>query len=264
MSVHILQNTFCEARPKEETVFDIVAALALGAMFAVHVGVLVGLATIPVRAKLGAFTIATAWAVTIVTVAEMNGFRPGVLGPVPAAVLAFSALVFAWLVPWLIWPTFRRALLSLPVEALVGINGLRIGGVFFLLLFAEGRLSAPFAPLAGWGDIITGIAALLIAVRAASARAVSHRILAAWNAFGALDLVVAVTLAFLSAPGTRYHVFTDAPGTVVMTTLPWILVATLLVPLYLLTHFTIAGRLRLSLPTYSAQSEAATARRRTA
>jgi hypothetical protein len=29
-----------------------------------------------------------------------------------------------------------------------------------------------------------------------------------------------------------------------MTTLPWIAVATILVPLYLLTHFTIAARLR--------------------
>ena len=92
----------------------------------------------------------------------------------------------------------------------------------------------------------------------------SRRILAAWNAFGALDLVVAVTLAFLSAPGMRYRVFADAPGTAVMTTLPWIRVATLLIPLYLLTHLTIAARLRLSQPTYSAQSDAAPARRRSA
>jgi hypothetical protein len=66
----------------------------------------------------------------------------------------------------------------------------------------------------------------------------------AWNAGGSLDLVVAVTLAFLSAPGTPYRLFTDRPGTTVMTTMPWILAATFLVPLYLLTHLTIAARLR--------------------
>jgi hypothetical protein len=30
----------------------------------------------------------------------------------------------------------------------------------------------------------------------------------AWNAFGALDLAVAITLAVLSAPGTPFRVFT--------------------------------------------------------
>jgi Na+/pantothenate symporter len=86
----------------------------------------------------------------------------------------------------------------------------------------------------------------------------------AWNAFGALDLVVAVTLAFMSAPGTPYRVFTEGPGTVVMTTLPWILVATFLVPLYLLTHLTIAARLRLSRYANVPRPEAARAQWRTA
>lgn len=236
---------------------DIIAALAIGAMFAVDVTVLVGLAAVSRTAKFGAFAIAAAWAVTIVIITAMGGFRPGLIGPVPAPVLAFGALVFASLIAWLIWPAFRRALLSLPLAALVGINSFRIGGVFFLLLSADGRLSSPFAPSAGWGDIITGIAAIPIAASAASARSISRRLLAAWNAFGALDLAIAVTLAFLSAPGTPYRVFMDAPGTVVMTTLPWILVATLLVPLYLLTHFTIAARLRLSRYSFSAQPAAA-------
>jgi hypothetical protein len=144
-----------------------------------------------------------------------------------------------------------------PLAALVGINSFRIGGVFFLLLFADGRLSSPFAPSAGWGDIITGIAAIPIAAGAASARSVPSGLLAAWNVFGAVDLVIAVTLAFLSAPGTPFRVFMDAPGTVVMTTLPWVLVATLLVPLYLLTHFIIAARLRFSRYSFSAQPAAA-------
>jgi hypothetical protein len=236
---------------------DIIAALAIGAMFTVDVAVLVGFAAVSSRAKFGAFAIAATWAATIVTIAAMGGFRPGLFGPVPAPVLAFGALVFGSFVAWLSWPAFRRALLSVPLAALVGINSFRIGGVFFLLLFADGRLSSPFAPSAGWGDIITGRAAIPIAASAASARSVSRGLLAAWNAFGALDLVVAVSLAFLSAPGTPYRVFIDPPGTVVMTTLPWILVATLLVPLYLLTHFTIAARLRFLRYSFSAPPAAA-------
>jgi hypothetical protein len=200
----------------------------------------------------------------MVAIAGIGGFRPGVLGAIPTPVLAFTTLVLGSLVAWLAWPAFRDALLSIPLATLVGVNAFRIGGVFFLLLFADGRLSAPFAPSAGWGDIITGIAAIPVAVVTAQRRNVSRRLLAAWNAFGTVDLVVAVTLAFLSAPGTPYRVFAEGPGTVVMATVPWILAATFLVPLYLLTHFTIAVRLRRSRYANVARPATVPTQRRTA
>lgn len=242
---------------------DVIAGIAFGAMFAADVMVLVGLMDVRLTSKVGVSAIAAAWIAAIIAGAAMGGFRPGLLGPVPTPVLAFGVLVAGSVVAWVAWPAFRYALLSVPLGALVGINVFRIGGVFFLLLFADGRLSAPFAPSAGWGDIITGIAAVPIAAIAASHRHVPRGILAAWNAFGALDLVVAVTLAFLSAPGTPFRVFMG-PGTAAMTTLPWILVATFLVPLYLLTHFTIAARLRLSRQARVARPGAALAEPRTA
>jgi hypothetical protein len=55
---------------------------------------------------------------------------------------------------------------------------------------------------------------------------------------------VAITLGALSAPGTPFRVFTEAPGTVAMGTLPWVGIPALLVPLYLMTLLTIAVRLR--------------------
>jgi hypothetical protein len=226
---------------------DVIAAFGFGAMVAADVAILVSLAAVSLRSKIVASAIAAAWVAAMVAVAALGGFRPGLLGTVPTPVLAFTTLVLGSLVAWFASPSFRAALLSIPLAALVGVNAFRIGGVFFLLLFADGRLSAPFAPSAGWGDIITGIAAIPVAAAAAASRQnVSRRLLAAWNAFGAVDLVVAVTLAFLSAPGTPFRLFTEGPGTVVMTTVPWILAATFLVPLYLLTHFTIAVRLQRS------------------
>jgi uncharacterized membrane protein len=68
--------------------------------------------------------------------------------------------------------------------------------------------------------------------------------LALWNAFGALDLVVAVSLGVLSAPGTPFRVFTDEPGTTAMARLPWVMIPALLVPIFLLVHLTIATKLR--------------------
>jgi hypothetical protein len=225
---------------------DVIAAFAFGAMVAGNVIVLASLAAVPLRSKIIASAAAMAWVAAVVAVAAFGGFRPGLLGAVPVPVLAFSALVLGSMVAWRAWPAFRNAWLSIPIGALVGVNALRVGGVFFLLLFAEGRLPAPFAPAAGWGDIITGVAAIPVAALGAARPDAASRLVAAWNAFGALDLLVAVTLAFLSAPGTPYRVYTDGPGTVVMTTVPWILAATFLVPLYLLTHVTIATRLRLA------------------
>ena len=243
---------------------DVIAGITFGAMLAADVTILVSLMDVPLKSKVRIAAFAASWVVAVVAVAAMGGFRPGLLGPIPTPVLPFGALVVGSLGAWLAWPAFRDALLSVPLPALVGINAFRIGGVFFLLLFADGRLPAPLAPSTGWGDIITGVAAIPIAAITASHRNVSRRIVTAWNAFGALDLVVGVRLAFVSAPGTPYRVFAEGPGTAVMTTLPWILAATFLVPLYLLTHFTIAARLRSSRPANVARPEAALAERRTA
>jgi hypothetical protein len=227
---------------------DMIGALAFGAILVIDVVVLVGLEPIRPRAKFIAFAIAAVWASAVVAIAAAGGFAPGATGPFPAPVFAFGILVIGGLVAWFRSPAFRHALLSLPLAGLVGVNALRIGGIFFLILHAQGRLAAPFAISAGWGDIITGFAAIPLAAMAALGRGPSRRVLAAWNAFGALDLIVAITLGALSAPGTPFRIFMEAPGTDVMTRLPWVGVPTLLVPLYLLTHLTVAGRLRSTGP----------------
>jgi hypothetical protein len=228
----------------ETAMLDMIAALTLAAMYVIDVTVLVGLARIRTGTKFAAFLLAAAWAATIVGVAALGGFAPGATGPLPGPGLAFGILVLGGLITWFVSPAFRHALLSLPLAALIGINGFRLGGIFFLLLMMQGRLSAPFAPSAGWGDIATALIAIPLTLMVAVGRSPSKRVLAGWNAFGALDLIVAITLGLLSAPGTPFQVFTDPPGTRVLTTLPWVGVPTLLVPLYLLTHLTIAARLR--------------------
>ena len=94
------------------------------------------------------------------TIAALVGFGPGIAGPFPTPVIAFMVVVVAGLAGWLAWPAFRRALLSIPLVALVGINGVRVAGVFLLILHALGRLAAPFSTSAGWGDIIAGAIAI--------------------------------------------------------------------------------------------------------
>src|SRR5262245_28016248 len=139
-------------------------------------------------------------------------------------------------------PKARRALLSLPLTLLVGLNIGRVFAFLFLLLAAEGRLSGPFPYSAAWGDIITGAAALPLLWLAKQ----PHRhgaILHAWNAFGMLDLVVAIVLGVMSAANSIIQVFPE-PGSEAMQRLPWSFVPSVLVPIWMIMHAIIFVRLR--------------------
>jgi hypothetical protein len=222
---------------------DVIAALTLSAVLVIFLITLIGAASLRPAVQAYTYGVAAAWVCLIIGIAASGGFAQGAIGPVPGPVLGFGALVIGGLAAWFWWPAFRDTLLALPLAALIGINAFRIGGVLFLILYAQGRLSGPFAQSAGWGDIITGLAAIPLAAMVAAGTFPSRRLIAAWNAFGALDLFAAILLGALSSPGTPLRLFTEGPGTVVMATLPWAMVPTILVPLWLLVHLIIARRL---------------------
>jgi hypothetical protein len=224
--------------------FDVITALMVSAVLVIFLIMIISAASPRPAARAYAYGIAAAWVLSMIAVTASGGFAPGATGPVPGPVLGFGALVIGGLVAWFGWPAFRETLLALPLSGMIGINAFRIAGIFFLILFAQGRLSAPFAQSAGWGDIITGFVAIPLAVMTAAGRPPSRWVIAAWNAFGTLDLFAAILLGALSSPGTPFQMFTEGPGTAVMATLPWVIIPTVLVPLWLLVHLTIARRLR--------------------
>jgi hypothetical protein len=223
---------------------DIVGAIFVTAFYATVVGVLVGLSALRAATRLAAFAVAAKWLGIIVVVGALGGLAPGTLGPIPANLLPFTGLLALLFGGWFLVPQFRGALLSVPLSVLVGVHAGRLGGVFFLLLYADGRLSAPFAPAAGVGDMIAGALAIPLATMLALGFDMRRAWLRLWNAFGALDLVVAVSLALLSAPRTPFRVFTEGPGTLAMTVPPWVFIPAMLVPILLLVHVAIATKLR--------------------
>jgi len=132
----------------------------------------------------------------------------------------------------------RGRLQSAPLPALIALNVTRLLGVLFVLLYAAKRLPAPFAPVAGWGDIAAGAAALPIAFLVARQPDTARRAVLFWNSFGLADLVTAVTLGALSAPGPS-RVFFDDPGSALMSSVPWILIPCFLVPSLSFVHLVI-------------------------
>jgi hypothetical protein len=223
---------------------DIIAAIFATAAYTTVVGVLVGLSPVGAGTRLAAFAAAAAWLVIIVAIAALGGLAPGVLGPVPANLLPFTGLLALLFGGWFLVPQFREAIHAIPLPVLVAVNAVRLGGIFFVLLYGDGRLSAPFAPAAGIGDMITGALAIPLAAMLIFGADPRRAWFGLWNAFGALDLVLAVVLGVLSAPGVPFRVFTEGPGTLAMTTVPWAFVPAMLVPIFLLLHFAIADRLR--------------------
>jgi len=189
--------------------------------------------------------IAGAWFGLAIVASASGAFDGARTGPLVVLFLfAFPLLAAA-----LAWqrPTVRAAWLAIPMPLLIGLNVIRTLGFEFLLLAADGRLSGPFPYSAGWGDIITGVFALPVALAVARGTA-SRGLVAAWNAFGLLDLITAVGLGVVSRPGSAVQLLHVGVGSTAITHLPWSLIPTALVPFFIVVHVIIFAQLRARAP----------------
>lgn len=169
-------------------------------------------------------------------------FSPDFPAPLIGILLAVPLLTVGGLA--LTSQKVRGVLLGIPLQLLIGLNALRLLGVLFLLDFVAGSLNGPFPFFAGLGDMITGALAIPLALSVARSKAPSSRTIAKWNAFGTLDLIVAVGLGIASAAGSPLQLIHAGVGSQAMQYLPLCLVPTVLVPFYLLTHAIVAAQLR--------------------
>jgi hypothetical protein len=164
--------------------------------------------------------------------------------PVPLIGVLFATPLIAAALLAALSPAARRAMLSVPLPLLVGLNIPRLIGGLFLLLAAVGRLGGPFPGSAGWGDLITAVVAIPTVWLAARQVTRSDWLLHVWNAFGALDLFAAVILATISTPGGPLQLLQAGVGPEAMQFLPWALIPTVLVPYWLIAHGIIFAQLR--------------------
>jgi hypothetical protein len=140
------------------------------------------------------------------------------------------------------WPAAREAMLSMPMPVMVALNIVRVFAVLFLMLAAEGLLTGPFPYSAAWGDIITGVVAVPVLWLLKDGGARYTTAIAAWNLFGAADLVLAIAFGVTSAEGSPLQLF-PGPGSEAMQHAPWSFVPTVLVPIWLILHAIIAVQL---------------------
>ena len=143
--------------------------------------------------------------------------------------------VVAFLLAWSNSAWFRDTVLAIDTGTLVILHSWRMIGMGFLFLYAHDVLPGLFAWLAGVGDMLTALGAVLIGTALLKGKTVSHRTLLGWNTFGLLDFVIAVVV----GTAMRSAYLGGAVNTDAMALLPLSLVPTVVVPLYVITHLVI-------------------------
>jgi hypothetical protein len=221
----------------ETTMFDILSTAELTVSAAIVVAFLTSTMAETMRGRILVLVALGGWFALVVAVGATGALGPA-FGGTPSLGLAVLLPVAA-----LVWAYFglssvRERMAATPLPAFIALNVIRLIGFMFIALHAQGRLPAPFAPSAGWGDVFIGATALPLAWAVMRLGARVGPLVLMWNVLGMADLVAAVTLGALSAPGPL-QVFVGPPDSSPMTTLPWLMIPGFLVPCLMFIHIVI-------------------------
>jgi hypothetical protein len=221
---------------------DLIGSVELTASAAIVIAALsIGFgssATTRLRAAVGL----SAWFALVVILAATRAlyYERGLGAPGLGIAVALPIAVLCFVVARV--KSLREGFRRVPLWLLVGVHTVRGLGISFIILYAAGRLPAPFAPVAGWGDIFVGATALPAAWLAYRRPAMARPTLRIWNVIGLEDLIAAIGLGVISSPGPQRLIFAE-PSSAIMTTLPWLLIPGFLVPLLFAVHIGIFIRL---------------------
>jgi len=183
------------------------------------------------------------WLVLSGLLARAGVYRQDSGEAVPWLLVAFAVFLIALLLVTRI-PLVSRILAEPGTPARLALpHTLRVVGVLFLIVMAQGHLPAAFALPAGLGDIAIGVAAPFVARWLAHGTDRAGAVTGAvrFNVLGLLDLAVAVSIAFLLGPFGPFEVM---PSTAPLRVLPLALIPTVAVPLALALHIVSLRRLR--------------------
>lgn len=165
----------------------------------------------------------------------------GLLTPILVGVLLFRA-----------WPLLRRTVEAVPNSWLVGAQFYRALGIIFLILYAGGSLPGLFALPAGIGDVLVGILAPAVAIAYVRSPKDAAQRVRLWNLLGITDLVVAVTMGFLTAPSPLQVAAFDRPSELIGR-FPLVMIPVFAVPLSILLHLASLQKLRAEQSALRAQ-----------
>jgi hypothetical protein len=152
---------------------------------------------------------------------------------VTATVWTLTALIL--LACWKAAPV-KACVLSVNLRWFVLLHVTRLfAGAYFLVLCRRSQLPCAFARPAGWGDIVIGILAIVIAIGLGPGR-ITNALLLSWNTLGLIDIV------FVVASALRFGL-KDWQSMHELRELPLSFLPTFLVPVIIASHVLIFIRL---------------------
>lgn len=155
--------------------------------------------------------------------------------------VAMPLLLFG--ITWLSTPAFRNWALQLDQRFLILLHSWRMLGLGFVMLYFYDVLPAQFALPAGLGDATAAAWALLLGVALYRGSEVKPSSIHAWNTFGVIDFMAAVSLG-LASRAAPLGLIQDGINTDPMGWFPLSIVPLFGVPFFLITHFIIYAQLR--------------------
>lgn len=182
------------------------------------------------------------WFAAAVATSVAGWYRPGSGAP-PTIQYGLLIPIVVGLLLARSWPLLRRTIEIIPNRWLVGVQVYRVLGVIFLVLYAGGYLPGLFALPAGLGDMLVGILAPFLAASFAGSPEGSARRVRLWNLLGIADLVIAVTMGFLTSPSPLQVASFGHPSQLIGM-FPLVLIPVFAVPLSVLLHVASLRKLR--------------------
>ncbi len=165
------------------------------------------------------------------------------IGPMPGAAFSIFLPVIAFRIFYARSALAKTILVNASIATLVAVQSSRFAGGIFIALNHEGRLSDPFALIAGSGDIIAAAFAIPAAYIAWKQKPGWKFWVLAWNFVGFFDFIIAIFLGVTSQMGSPIQLFAQEPGVAALGQLPWRYIPNYFVPLFLMIHVSLFIRL---------------------
>lgn len=184
------------------------------------------------------------WFALVTFVAGRGGLIGSPGSPPLALLLSVVTPAIVFLVAYWVSATFRHFVLTFDLRLAAGIQAWRFAGLGFLALYTNGVLPGVFAWPAGVGDMIVGMTApwvMLALIRRPDF--LRSKWFLAWNLFGMLDLITAVTDGGLAS----FLIHEGGVSTGPMARLPLAYIPAYFVPILFMLHLTALFQRRRSM-----------------
>ncbi|TAF77652.1 MAG: hypothetical protein EAZ53_02175 [Bacteroidetes bacterium] len=136
---------------------------------------------------------------------------------------------------------YKTLLEHTKLESMVKIHIFRLIGAFFILVYIFGAIPAPFAFVAGLGDIITALLSIIVANAIINKKSYAKKLTIAWNIFGILDIVSVLIAAIIT---TKMAMETGSQSVVEISKFPFSLIPAFAAATILFLHISVFRKLK--------------------